>query len=258
MTIPAVGTNLKLGRGALLLAPYTGGVPDAGYLKMGNITSLEGSWEIETVQKRSSTQASSPVIAEAVTSQVLTLTASCDEHTKDNLKLFFFGTEAAANQTAQTTNNKAINDIVTGRVYEIGHRNITITTVMKGTTALVSGVDYKAYPVQGLIEFIDSANLSDLDDVTVNYTRPIVSIDHIRIGRVSEQLAKLRYIADDSNQSGVSAKDQHVYHKVQVTPEGAYQLISDDYGPFSLRFLVLDDSANNPNDPLGRIERIKA
>lgn len=256
--IPAVGENLKLGRGALLLAPWVAGVATVDYEKMGNITSLESSWEIEEIKKKSSTQASSPIIAQAVVSQELSLVASCDEHTKENLKRFFFATEAVADQTADSTNTVAITDLITGRVYDLGARNITITTVLKGSTALVSGTDYKVYPVQGVIEFLDSATISDGDDVNVNFSKPVVAVDHIRIGQVSEQIAGLRYYADDANQSGVAAKDVHVYHKVQITPDGAYQLISDDYGPFSLRFLVLSDAANHPDDPLGRIERLRA
>lgn len=253
--IPAVGENLKLGRGALLLAPWTGGVPDTAYQKVGNITSLELSWEIEELKKKSSTQASSPVIAQAVLSQELSLVASCDEHTKENLQRFFFGTVAAANQAADSSEVKNFTDVVTGKVYDIGFRNITLISILKGSVALVANTDYVIYTTQGYIEFKDSATISDGDDVALTFSRPVVSVDHIRIGRVSEQIASLRFLADDSNQSGAGAQDVHVFHKVQVTPDGAYQLISDEYGPFSLRFLVLDDSANNPNDPLGRIER---
>src|SRR5262245_9090900 len=100
---PAVGQNLKLGRGSLLLAPHDGTTAEEGLILMGNIPSLELSWEVETREKYSSTQASSPLLDQAVIRQTLTVTAQCDEHTKENLKRFFFATEATANQALSTT-----------------------------------------------------------------------------------------------------------------------------------------------------------
>jgi hypothetical protein len=254
---PAVGQNLKLGRGSLLLAPHDGVNAEAGYIFMGNIPSLEGTWEIETREKFSSTQAASPKIASAVIRQNLTLTAQCDEHTKENLKRFFFATEATATQALSTTNSVAITDVITGRIYDLGKRNITNVVAKKGTTILASGVDYNVYTAAGSISFIDATLLSDGDDLVVEFDNPLLVINQLRFGRVAEQFAKLLYIADDANTSGVSAGDRMVFWKTQVTPDGAYQLISDDYTSFNLKFAVLSDSTH-PSDPLGHHERAAA
>jgi hypothetical protein len=254
---PAVGQNLKLGRGSLLLAPYTGGVADAGYIFMGNIPSLEFSWELETREKKSATQSASPLIASATIRQDLSLVAQCDEHIKENMKKFFFGTEATADQTLSTTGSYPITDVLVGRVYDVGSRQITNVVAKKGSTVLVNGTDYTLYGTSGQIIFLDTATVSDGDDLTVEFDRPVVTVDRISLGRVSEQLAKIMFIADDANSSGIAAQDRFMIPKVQVTPDGAYQLISDDYTSFSLRFRALSDSTV-PASPLGWFERVRA
>jgi hypothetical protein len=251
---PANGQNLKLGRGSLLFAPHDGTVAEAGYIFVGNVPSLEFSWDIETREKYSATQRSSPLLASSTSRQDLTLVAQCDEHTKENLKRFFFATETTANQTLSTTGSTPVNDLVTGRSYDIGGISVTNVVVKKGSTVLVAGTDYDLYATQGMLMFKDSAAISDGDDVVIEYDRPLVNIDRLAIGRVSEQLCKILYIADDANTSGASAQDRYVLHKCSITPDGAYQLISDDYTSFNLRFKVLNDPAN-PNNPLGYFER---
>lgn len=252
---PAVGQNLKLGRGSLLLAPHDGTTAEEGLILMGNIPSLELTWEVETREKYSSTQASSPLLDQAVIRQTLTVTAQCDEHTKENLKRFFFGTEAAADQTLSTTGTKTVTDLVTERAYDLGKRSVSNVAITKGSTPLVANTDYTLYASQGMVVFHDTALISDGDDVTANFDCAAVSIDHIRIGRVAQQFAKLVYIADDANQAGSASDDRYVFHKTQVTPDGAYQLVSDDYTSFNLAFKVLADNTQT-NDPLGRIERL--
>lgn len=254
---PAVGQNLKLGRGSLLLAPHNGTVAEDGFIFLGNIPSLEFSWELETREKFSSTQRTSPLLAQATVRQDLSLTAQCDEHTKENLKRFFFASEATANQTLSTTNSVAISDIVFDRTYDLGKRSITNVVVTRGSTVLVNGTDYTLYSAPGFIIFTDSATLVAGDDVTVAFDNPALSIDHMRLGQISEQLCKLLYIADDANSTGVSAGDRYVFWKAQITPDGSYQLISDDYTSFNLKFRVLTDSAH-PSDPMGRFERVRS
>lgn len=253
---PAVGQNLKLGRGSLLLAPHDGTTAEEGLILMGNIPSLELSWEIETREKYSSTQASSPLLDQAVIRQTLTVTAQCDEHTKENLKRFYFATEATADQSLSTTGNKVFNDIVTERAYDLGKRSVSNVVITKGSATLVSGTDYTLYATQGFVVFHDTATVSDNDDLTANFDCAAVTLDHIRIGRVAQQFAKLVYIADDANQAGLASDDRYVFWKTQVTPDGAYQLVSDDYTSFNLAFKVLTDNSQ-ANDPLGRIERIR-
>lgn len=254
---PANGQNLKLGRGSLLFAPHDGSEAEEGFIFMGNIPSLEFTWEIETREKFSATQSSSPLLASSTSRQDLSLTAQCDEHSKENLKKFFFGTESQVNQTLSTTGTININDLLVGRSYDIGSIRLTNVVVTKGTTTLVAGTDYDIFPTQGMIVLKDSVNVSDGDDVVVTFDRPAAVIDRVSLGRVSEQLVKVMYIADDSNTSGISANDRYVLWKTQMIPDGAYQLISDDYTSFNLRFRVLNDPAH-PTNPLGYFDRARA
>jgi hypothetical protein len=254
---PANGQNLKLGRGSLLFAPHDGSDAEDSFIFIGNVPSLEMTWEIETREKYSATQGSSPLLAQATIRQDLSIVAQCDEHTKENLKRFFFATESTANQSLSTTGSLVVTDVITGRAYDLGSRSVTNVVVTKGSTVLVNGTDFTLYADNGLLMFTDSANVTDGDDINVAFDRPLVNIDRIALGRVSEQLARVMYIADDSNTSGIAARDRFVFWKTQIVPDGAYQLISDDYTSFNLRFRVLNDPAH-PTNPLGYFDRVRA
>lgn len=253
---PAVGQNLKLGRGSLLVYPHNGVTAGDGGVPIGNAESLSFSWEIEEREKYSSTQSSSPLLAQAKIRTKLSLLVQCDEHTESNLMKFFFATKAAANQAATSSGAATFNSIVKGAVYDLGHRNVSNVVLMVGTNPLVLGVDYDLYAAPGLVQFRqDSLTLTGGENVSASFTGAAVNLSHFRIGQNPEQFAKLVYVADDANTSGIAAGDRFVFHKTQVMPEGDYQAVSDDFVPFNLRFSVLPDPAFFA-DPLGRFERV--
>lgn len=255
---PAVGQNLKLGRGSLLVYPHNGIVAAAGGVPIGNAESLTFSWEIEEREKYSSTQSSSPLLAQAKIRTKLSLLCQCDEHTEQNLMKYFFATKAAANQAATSTGTASFTAVVLGAVYDLGHRNVSDVVLTVGTDTLVLGVDYELYAAAGLVRFLEtSVELDGGETVNAAFDGAAVTLSHYRIGQNPEQFAKLVYVADDANTSGISAGDRFVFHKTQIMPEGDYQAIGDDYVPFNLRFSVLPDPAFFA-DPLGRFERVGA
>lgn len=255
---PAVGQNLKLGRGSLLVYPHNGTVAAAGGVPVGNAESITFSWEIEEREKYSSTQSSSPLLAQAKIRTKLSLLVQCDEHTEQNMMRFFMATKAAANQDPTTSGQASFTSIVKGAVYDLGHRNVSGVTLMVGTNPLVLGEDYLLYAGPGLVHLLEtSLTLNGGETVNATFVGAAVNLDHYRIGQNPEQFARLVYVADDANTSGVAAGDRFVFHKTQVMPEGDYQAVSDDYVPFNLRFSVLPDPAFFA-DPLGRFERVAA
>lgn len=255
---PAVGQNLKLGRGSLLIYPHSGTVAAAGAVPVGNAESIAFSWEIEEREKYSATQSSSPLLAQAKIRTKLSLLVQCDEHTEENMMRFFMATKAAANQGPTTGGVANFTSIEKGKIYDLGHRNVSSVVLMVGTNPLVLGEDYQLYAAAGFVQFLEtSLTLNGGENVSASFVGAQVNLDHFRIGQNPEQFAKLVYVADDANTSGIAAGDRFVFHKTQVMPEGDYQAVSDDYVPFNLRFSVLPDPAFFA-DPLGRFERVAA
>jgi hypothetical protein len=94
--------------------------------------------------------------------------------------------------------------------------------------------------------------------LVVTFNKPELTITKLRIGTQSQQIARLVYLSDDANSAGNSSKDRLELWKVDVAPEGDLQLISDEYGAFTLTMAVLTDGANHPDDPYGTLDRIEA
>jgi hypothetical protein len=259
MSFHANGENLKLGRGALFLAPWSGSTPPSADTLgefIGNITSLELSSENETREKYSSTEQSSPLLDSRVIRQAYEMVASLDEHTLTNLKLFMSGDATTVNQSATTSGSKTLNDVELGQTYYIGARNVTNVAVKKGTTTKTAGTDYLLDATLGLLTILSTGTLVSGDDLTVTYHCPAATIQKVRGGTTVSPTYKLTFQADDANADGDAAKDRLTVWKVSVNPDGAYGLISDDYAQFGLRFKLLSDSTNHPTEPFFILERV--
>jgi hypothetical protein len=261
---PARAENLKLGKGSLLLDLYAGSplAPTGALTLLGDANSLSTSAAITTVEKYSNTQASGARIARATTRQSYELKVALSEFAMDNLKLFLRATSNTKTQSTGTAKTKVLSNVVPGKYYEIGDRRVTAVVVTKTSPAvtdpLVAGVNYDLNSEFGQIFIRPDGGFSSLgtDDLLVTYDAPALSIEQARISKVGQSLARLVYIADDANVDGKGAHDRLEIWKVDVAPDGDLNLISDDYGSFSLTMAILSDAANHPNDEFGVLERI--
>lgn len=257
---PANGQNTKLGKGSLFLARIVSGVSEALDF-MGNANSISINSEPTNVQLFSSTERSGALIAEANLRTLYTLTASLNEYAKNNLLLWFKASENSKAQDASTGKTILISNVVKGKFYELGARRVENAVLMIGTDTLVSGTDYTLNSEFGIFKILDgSTKVSDAgtDDIEVTFEQPALTITQLRLNREASQECRLLYLADDANTSGVGAKDRLEVWRVNVAPEGELNLISDDYGAFSLTMTVMDDSANHPDDPYGTLDRIES
>jgi hypothetical protein len=258
MSFHANGENLKLGRGALFLAPWSGSTPPNSAALgtfVGNITSLEQSSENETREKYSSTEQSSPLLDSRVIRQKYSFVASLDEHTLLNMKLFMSGDATTVAQALSTVGTKTLTDVTVGDTYYVGARNITSVVVLEGTTAKTLNTDYLLDATLGLVTILGGSIITG-DDLVVNFDNPAATINKIRGGTVVSPTYKLTFQADDANADGNAANDRLTVWKVSVNADGAYPLVSDDYAAFGLRFEVLSDSANHPTEPFFILERV--
>ena len=259
MSFSADGSNLKLGRGALFLAAWSSSTPpgstDLGTF-VGNITALEMTSTNETREIYSSSQASSPLLDQRVIRQKYEMSATLDEHTLNNLKLFMQGTSTTVSQSAQTTASVTLTDVVPGNTYYLSARNISNVLVKKATTTKSQSTDVLVDTTNGLLTVLTTGTLTSGDDLTVTYTKPAATINKVRGNMVASPVYKLTFQSDDTNTDGDAAKDKLTVWKVSVQPDGAYGFISDDYSAFSLKFAVLDDSTHNPTEPFFTLERV--
>ena len=260
MPLPADGKQVKLGKGSLLLAPYTSeGL--AGPLEfVGNVSALTLSAAITKAQLFSSTQSSAPLLAEAVTRTGYSITATLNEFRLANLKKFLLGQDNLKTQGAAAGQAKvfAANEVKAGGYLDLGVRRPTAVVVTReGTDVMVLGTDYTIIQEFGLIKLLTTGGIQDGDEVEVEYTQPALEIDQIRIAKEGSPQCRLLYLSDDANVDGNSSKDRLEIWRVSVAPEGDLNLISDEYASFQLSLAVVSDGEGHPDDPFGNLERVR-
>jgi hypothetical protein len=260
MPFPARGENVKLGKGSLLMALLDANDDENGFDFAGNATSVAISSEITTQELYSSTEKTGALIDRARTRVKYTLTVGgLNEFTLFNLKMFLAGTDNAKSQGSDASVDKTLTNVKVGKYYDLGARRITGVTAVNGSDPLVSGTDYELNAEFGIFRILpDSILVADDDDPVVSFSQPALTIDQVRIARSGANVCHLLYLADDANSQGDAAKDRLEVWRVDVAPDGEMNLISEDYGAFSLTMAILSDATNHPNDPYGTLDRIAA
>ena len=250
MPLPADGSKLKLGKGSLLLDQLVAGVAQ-GFDFAGNCTSITMGADVTTVQKFSATQKSAPLIARAVTQIAYTITAAMDEFGFQMLKKFLLAEENTKNQAVLAAENTQFANVTLGRYYQIGARQVTAVVVARGTDTLVLDTDYSLDAEFGLIRPLEGGTVVANDTLDVTYDQPLLTIEQLQIAKIASPICHLVYLADDANDDSDGAKDRLEVWRVNLAPDGDLNLISDDYGTYSLTMAVIDDSVNHPDDPFG-------
>lgn len=256
MTFPARGQNVKLGKGSMMLAILDDNGDENGMDFTGNAQSVTISTDITNVELYSNTQKTGNLVARNRTRIAYTIAAVLNEMTVENLKLWFLGEGVTQQQALASSQSVTLNAAALGKYYEVGARRITNVTVQDGSDPGVLNVDYELNSEYGIIYLKpESVVLGDGHDIVVMFDKPALDIQTIRIGKASSQLARMLYLSDDANSAGVASKDRLEVWKVDVAPDGDLNLISDDYGTFTLTMPVLSDETNHPDDPYGKLER---
>jgi hypothetical protein len=136
----------------------------------------------------------------------------------------------------------------TGERYQIGAspsapsgvRGVSGVTIVKGATPLVLGTDYTLDADSGGVVFLDSANISDGDDVVVTYDLLATSNNRIVTGASASINGALFY--KSNNPEG--AQFDYYWPKVTLKPDGDFQLKGDDWQQISFTFEILKKDAN--------------
>jgi hypothetical protein len=104
--IPAQGGNLKIGKGAAVVADWldfnTPPADNFDGLPLGNSESVSlEPGDVQTQEKYSSTEAAAPLLDRRNTRQTPAIVIQCDEHTRANLRRYFLGTLTELTQGAR-------------------------------------------------------------------------------------------------------------------------------------------------------------
>ena len=240
---PANAANFKIGKGGLYasLWPNSTTPPDADLLgiRIGNCTDVRiEPGDLQSLEKFSSTQATAPLVDRRNLRQTVSVVCVCDEHTKDNLEMFFMGTQSAAAQGAQVGATKDLFAVEQGKTYNVGAFYVSnVDVVADGSVIAVEGADYEIYPLHGDIYIVPGGAILDGMDLLVTFDQAARSI------------AKVVFASDDSNVDGTTAKGRLTVWKSQVQPDGQYGLVQDEYGNFTLRFTVVDEPIEHAGEP---------
>lgn len=250
----ANGDKLVLGRGAVHFDRFTGAGASTGLRLLGNVEEMTISTTDETVDKYSSVEANSPLLASVPVRRTVELVLTLSEWQAANLALALMGNEATVAQSSGTAATVTLADVKKGRAYEIGAYRVTNVVVKVGASTKTLNTDYTLDATFGVITILASGGILDDDDVVVTYDKPAKTISKVQGGAAGAIKGALRFYSD--NLSGPNYR--LAVWKCSVIPEGETGFISDEFGNYQLRLKVLDDSVNHPGEGLYTLEEVPA
>lgn len=259
-------TDYSLGRGKLYVAKLdtATGKPDAdGWRDVGNVPDFSCSIDIEELLHQSSQSGLRVTDKRVVVSQTLNMSISLDELSSQNMALFFSGdTATVTNPTvAGFTAVVLTADAKLGRWYDIVNASgvramdliaANVTARESGTpTTLVLGTDYKLDLKMGRIFLFSTATgIADGEslDVAVAATAgAAASLDQVKALTKSAEQLVVKFIGENP-----ANNDQQVeleFHSVNLSAEGDFALIGDDWSVMQLTGVAQQETLGDPAGP---------
>lgn len=234
MTIAATSShsnNIVLGAGRLFFDALDSSGNPTGERYMGDSPEFSVTVNATKVEDWSS---DAPV-AEKLLSIATEVTRQCQIQVKDvsidNLALFLLGDSSPETQTATPVTGEAINNVQTGRYYQLGVttsspsgvRDVTSVSVTDASsTSYVEGTDYEVDLTTARIYIMPSGSIASGTNLLIDYTPTAGSRDRIVTNNLGAKFGALRYIAD--NTAGTN-RDLYAPY-VQLMPNGSFDLKS--------------------------------
>jgi hypothetical protein len=246
--------NLLLGKGQVFFDRFDTNGVSQGLRHLGNVETFELTTADDNVDKYSSMTAGAPLYKRVNRRRTVTLKITGDEFHPENMALVTMGTQSTLAQTATPVVAEAMFATTLPGVYYKTKKLGPITAVVVRFAAIVGvlNTDYAIIDANaGLIRILPGTILTGA--VQMDYTPTVYASPtgpQVVSGGVSGIVqGRIMFIGDPST----GPKTIVNVWKVNITPDGAVGLISDDYATMGLSAAVLDDSANHPASPLYEI-----
>ena len=265
-------TNYTLGRGIVYFARFESGETPGPYLDVGNAPEINLTIETENlphVSSRSGVREEDDSVALSITR---TGTLTLDDIKRDNLALFFFGSDAEYTQAVRAaadedlfTAGTADETLPVGSIYNLGYsaqtpagiRNITYAgfTLMNDATTLKrlkdlsdpldtealgvnvvsdeANADYRVNFKEGLVTLLKDITVGAGNDLVANYAAVASKYRQITSGTQPVQ-GSLLFVEDNPK----GDDNQWLAPKVTVRPNGDMSLIGDEWRSIPLALTI--------------------
>lgn len=243
-----------LGKGSVILDRLDSSGIITGGFHLGNVTKCSHEAKDDTAELFGSVNATSSLIASALKKRETKVTITgTDFSSLVQALVQMTGGKTVLSVSAATVTAEVLVPATAkhaGRYYQAANKNTdpsgTAPVLTNNSNVLVAGTDYVLVdPVQSIYYFPPGTTAADTHATTVTYHTLVGAFDQLAGLTLPRIQAKVLFSPDPTD----GAKISRVYHKVNFSPSGATDLIGDDYASWTIEGLLLDDSANHPNDP---------
>jgi hypothetical protein len=244
--------NLYVGAGIVMVEPFDADGVGLGLRRLGNVDAFSVTFEVDVLTKYSSMTRVKGLYAEIPRRVRSTFRMQSSEFIDETVRMAFLGTRARLVQAATAVTDEAVTTAITPgeefifRTAKLGP--ITGVSMKFNAVTGVLGTDYEILNADvGLIRI--KPTTTKVGPVLVSYTPTAYTSTTgptvISAGMQPIVKARILYVSD--NLSGPNRMIE--VWETSVRPDGAHDLISDDFGNIVLTGGVYDKSADHPTTP---------
>jgi hypothetical protein len=245
--------NLYLGAGSVYFDRFDADGKSTGLRHLGNVDTFEITTTPEIKTKKNAMDGIKGTYAEIAVGNAAELSMVITEYTKENVALAMMGQDLALTQTAdpavadQGVGPEAA-DVALDTWYDLGVLNPTITAVKQGLVTLNEGA-YELNAEAGMIRLLSSYDGDDpaVAATAITWSGSIPAIDaedgrwEVHGMAVGPIKGRLRYLSATNQMTGPRVMvDAWI---VGLIPDGAFGLITEDFGSFTVKGKVYTDAS---------------
>lgn len=250
---PPIDNVPMLGKGIVILDRLDSLGLSTGGQFIGNVAKLSLEAKDDTAEQSSSMNSTAEIIASALKKRTLTVTINGTDFSSGPQS--FAAMSGGKSILAVTTSTVTAEPLVSatakhaGRYFRTAKMNIdpaTAPVLTNGVLPLVAGVDYTIEDyLQGWIRFTSATAAVDGTPTTITYHTLPGTFDEVAGASVARIKTSLAFSPDPTDGQKIALD----IWKINWSPSGSMEYISDDYGNWTMEGLVLADRVNHPTCP---------
>lgn len=242
--------NIYIGTGEVWFDRFDASGLSTGYRHLGNVSKLEITPSITTIEKKSSMNAARAILQRAITETKMEAALTLDEFEKENVALALLGDASVFTQSSATKTDAALGVAASGRSLNTGYVNITVTAVKHSSTTYVLGTDYTVDAVSGMIYVVPGGAIVDGDALTWSGSVPAVSSYQVQGLSNGNITGALRF---RSSIDAIGPRKVIDIWRLALSPDGALALLGDNFAEIGLKGEILPDSTKPAGQQFCRV-----